>query len=169
MGVGRFALAVLFGLCAIGCGDQQEAPLSDAGVEIAVGMEFVAQRGCPRCHQSSDPHDGTLSGQTTPQPGTMAYPANLTPDHTTGIGDWADIEVIRAMRYGFDNQGLPLCAPMPHAADMTEVESQAIVAYLRSLPAVKRAIPASLCPPIKPMPPVDMAVPPSPVDMASVD
>jgi hypothetical protein len=70
------------------------------------------------------------------------------------------------MRYGFDNAEMPLCPPMPHfdGSDpsrpfMTDVEANAIVAYLRALPPVTRSIPPSMCPPLKPPPPVDMAVP----------
>jgi hypothetical protein len=132
----------------------------------------VQQRGCPTCHQSNG-SDGTLSGQTVARASTSAYPANITPDKTTGIGAWADIEIIRAMRYGVDNQGLPLCPTMPHFDGsnpnqpfMTDVEANAIIAYLRSLPAVKRNIPNSTCPPLKPQPPFDMTAP-LPSDMAN--
>jgi hypothetical protein len=46
----------------------------------------------------------------------------------------------------------------PAQPAMTDVEANAIVAYLRALPAVKRAIPESQCPPIKP-PVGDLAMP----------
>jgi hypothetical protein len=135
------------------CGSSSTTPALDLGTEQIIGQEFVQQRGCPDCHQSSNPADGILSGVTTPRPNTMAYPANLTPDVTTGLGAWADIEIIRAMRYGVDNAGVPLCPPMPHfdGSDpkqpmMTDVEANAIVSYLRALPPVKRAIPESACP-----------------------
>jgi hypothetical protein len=149
----------------------------DGGDQIAVGEQFVAQRGCAKCHQSPNAADGILSGQTTPVPTTMAFGSNLTPDHATGIGDWADIEIVRAMRSGVDHQQQPLCPAMPHYdgtdatpayhEPMTDLEANAIVAYLRSLPPVTRldgGIPASMCPPIKPPPQdsgvaVDLAVP----------
>lgn len=163
--------AILIVASGIGCGDGNGDGGADLGMQAAIGREFVQQRGCPTCHQSRNAADGTLSGQTTPQPGTMAYPRNLTPDVATGLGAWADIEIVRAMRYGINHQQLPLCPPMPHfdGSDpaqpaMTDVEADAIVAYLRSLPAVARPVPASMCPPLKPPPPVDMAVPPAPPD-----
>jgi hypothetical protein len=49
----------------------------------------------------------------------------------------------------------------PSQPFMTDLEAGAIVAYLRSLLPVTRTdggIPASKCPPLKPPPPVDMAV-----------
>jgi hypothetical protein len=110
---------------------------------VSLGSAFVNQRGCGKCHQGPD---GTLSGQTTPRPSTRAYPKNLTPDHETGIGDWADIQIIRAIRFGVDERGQSLCVPMPLFEDMTSLEADAIVAYLRSLQPVKREIPESLFP-----------------------
>ena len=141
---------ILLALVVAGCGD--EAYDLDGGDQIPVGRAYVAERGCPACHQSPNAADGILSGQTTARAGTLVYPANLTPDSATGLGDWADLEIIRAMRAGVDNQQLPLCPPMPRfdGSDakepaMTDLEANAIVAYLRSLPAVARAIPASQC------------------------
>jgi hypothetical protein len=69
------------------------------------------------------------------------------------------------MRYGVDIHGLPLCPPMPHfdGSDptqpfMTDVEANAIIAYLRSLPPLERKIPSSTCLPLKPVTPVDLSV-----------
>jgi hypothetical protein len=152
----------------------------DGGDLVTVGKRFVDQRGCAACHQSPSGADGVLSGQSMPRPGTMAYGSNLTPDPMTGIGSWADIEIVRAMRYGIDDQELPLCPTMTHydGTDpsqpfMTDLEAGAIVAYLRSLPAVARPdIPPSYCPPLK-TPPGDMAMPATddaaapPVDLAT--
>ena len=160
-------------LCTSGC--KPGTYNLDGGDQITVGKAFVDQRGCPMCHQSPNPSDGILSGQSTPRPGTNAFPANLTPDPTTGIGDWSDLEIIRAMRFGIDDGLEPLCPPMPHFDGssaawpfMTDLEANAIVAYLRSLPPVTRldgGIPESTCPPLKPPPPPDLAPPPV-VDMA---
>jgi hypothetical protein len=144
----------------------------DGGELVAEGWAFVQQRGCPTCHQDLD---GTLSGQSTPRPGTTAYPHNLTSDPATGLGAWADIEIVRALRYGFDPDDNPLCPPMPRfdGTDpgqpfMTDLEASAIVAYLRSLPAVQRARPPSYCPPLK-SPPGDMAMSSSNDDLAVPD
>src|SRR3954452_18324592 len=85
----------------------------DGGDAVTVGQAFVAERGCASCHQSSNASDGVLSGQSTPLGGSMAWGPNLTPDHRTGIGDWADIEIVRAMRFGLSPEGTALCPPMP--------------------------------------------------------
>jgi hypothetical protein len=136
----------------------------DGGDQVTVGKAFLQERGCAECHQSPSGSDGVLSGQTAPRPDSSAFGSNLTPDHATGIGDWADIEVLRAIRYGVDDHQMPLCPTMPRydGSDptqpaMTDLEGYAIVAYLRSLAPVSRAIPASKCPPLKPPP--DLAAP----------
>ena len=158
---------ILLALSLSACGsNSSDGPGLDLGTEATIGWEFVQQRGCPTCHQPSGAGDGIMSGQLTAFPGTHVFAPNLTPDRTTGLGGWADIEIVRAMRYGFDNNEMPLCPPMPHfdGSDparpfMTDVEAAAIVAYLRALPPVVRSIPPSMCPPLKPQPPVDMAAP----------
>lgn len=118
-------------------------PLDAAAV--ARGAMFVQQRGCPICHQSANPSDGLMSGQSSPQSGTSAYPSNLTPELTTGIGLWTDWEIAKAIRKGERRTGQPMCV-MPVFDTMSDDEVSAIVTYLRSLPPVLRTIPATTCP-----------------------
>jgi hypothetical protein len=134
-----------------GCGSQGGAR-ADGGDAVTLGEMFVLERGCPTCHQSPNAGDGLLSGRTMPIMGTMSYPKNLTPDKDTGIGDWTDDDIKRAMRSGIDDEGVTLCPPMPHfdgtggdGRPMDEDEADSIIAYLRSLPAVHREIPESVC------------------------
>jgi cytochrome c len=166
------ALIVVFALAVAGCGgdDHNDA---DLGTQEAIGRAFVEQRGCPTCHQKTGKDAPTLGGGLEVMPGIFS--ANLTPDGETGLGHWADITIIRAMRYGIDDEQEPLCPTMPHfdgsdskyPSFMTDVEAEAIVAYLRSLPAAHVEVTESMCPPTKPRPPVDMAAPPAEaMDMA---
>jgi cytochrome c len=134
------------------------APDDDGGTAADVPLDRIAQgeldvrrRACATCHQSPDPADGTLSGQTAPRPGTLSYPANLTPDPETGIGTWTAARIVFAMRHGVANDNTPLCALMPRF-NLEDEEAYAIAEYLESLPPVHRAIPASTCPPLKPKP-----------------
>lgn len=68
---------------------------------------------------------------------------NLTPHADTGLGEWTDREVKNAIRNGVARGGRPLHPAMPYAAfhSMTEEDADAVVAYLRSIPPVDRAIP----------------------------
>ena len=146
------AAAVCFG----GCSDTRPFNV-DGGDQLRAGAAYVDQRGCASCHQSGARH--VLDGASTPLAGTAAYGGNLTPDRSTGLGTWADVEIIRALRFGFDPAGQPLCPSMPRYPTMGDVEVGAIVAYLRSLPSVSNAVPGSMCPPVKPPPAPDMAAP----------
>ena len=114
---------------------------------IAKGQDAMSSRACGSCHV--DPANNTLSGQTTPQPQTNAYPANLTPDSETGIGDWSEDQIVKAILTGIDDEDAHLCPPMPHFATeqgMTEQEARNIATYLKTLAPVKHAIPESSCP-----------------------
>jgi mono/diheme cytochrome c family protein len=122
------ARTVVVALALGGCGGDDSVEL-DGGL----GAAYVEARQCAVCHQSANPADGTLSGQAAPFYGT-----NLTPDVATGLGGWADVQIVRALRAGVDNQGGAICAPMPRYPQMSDDEADAIVAYLRALPAVRR-------------------------------
>ena len=148
---------LLVALVAGGCSSSGSTVNGDAGTLAEIGAQDVEQRQCPMCHQAKG--KGTLAGNLTAVAGTFAYPANLTPDRTTGIGGWADEEIVRAMRYGVDDENVELCPTMPRFDSMSDNEAQAIVAYLRSLPSVSNAVPESYCPPVKPPPGPDMAMP----------
>ena len=142
-----FALIALISL-----GACDEAPFDlDAGASPALGAAYVRQRGCPMCHQSGDTTFGQLSGQEVARPGSSEYGGNLTPDPSSGLGNWSDLQIIRAMRAGVDDALEPLCPSMPRYGDLSELEARSIVDYLRTLPSVHRDdLPASTCPPLKP-------------------
>ena len=62
--------------------------------------------------------------------------ANITP---AGLGDWSDAAIERAIRDGIDKDGNPLLPPMGFAyyKGISEGDMAALIAYLRSLPAVE--------------------------------
>jgi hypothetical protein len=120
--------------------------------QVEMGALAVAQRRCGQCHQSPDPADGILSGQTTAVPGTQAYGSNLTPDPDTGMDAWDPGTVVAALTKGIDPSGNVLCPAMPIYCDMSLDEALAIAAYLRSLTPVWHPIPTSVCPPYEPIP-----------------
>ncbi len=67
-------------------------------------------------------------------PGTLAAP-NLTSDRETGLGEWSDDEILRAIREGVDREGKALFPIMPYGKyrHMSDDDAQAIVAYLRTI------------------------------------
>ncbi len=64
---------------------------------------------------------------------------NITPDPATGLGNWTDGEIIRAFREGIGKDGEPLFPIMPYfiLRNISDDDAKAIVAYLRTLPAVR--------------------------------
>ena len=67
-------------------------------------------------------------------PGTLAA-ANITPDRDTGLGNWTDGEILRAIREGVDRNGKALFPIMPYGnyRHMSDEDAKSIVAYLRTL------------------------------------
>jgi mono/diheme cytochrome c family protein len=128
-----------------GTGSSSAATNGDGGSGTS-GEEAVKTRGCPKCHGND--MSGTSAPLTNEPDGVQLYPPNLTPDDT-GIAKWDDLQLKQAIIEGVDNEGLKLCPQMKHYKTMPDDEVNAIIAYLRSLPPVKKAIPASVCPPLK--------------------
>lgn len=70
------------------------------------------------------------------------YSANITP---SGIGDWTDGELFRAITTGVDREGNALFPVMPydHYGKMDPEDVKSIIAYLRTLKPVEYEAPAS--------------------------
>jgi mono/diheme cytochrome c family protein len=64
----------------------------------------------------------------------VLYAKNITP---AGLGEWSDGELIRAFTTGVSRDGTPLfpLMPYPRFAKLSREDVEAIVAYLRTLPA----------------------------------
>jgi cytochrome c553 len=137
---------------------------------------------CMGCHsevdqsQSGEPilpgrtGSGRDFGDVPGLPGRMRA-ANLTPDAETGIGNWSDGQLLRAIREGIAHDGHVMFPFMPYptyAKLLSDADAHAIIAYLRSLPPIKnqlepstvkfpvsmliRAVPAPVSTPAGPQP-----------------
>ena len=111
-------------------------------------VEVIA--ACGNCHTPKGP-TGDLPGkhlaggfQLDDAFGTWITP-NITPDPETGIGRWTDDEVIRAIREGRGRDGKTLGPPMPYELyrRLSDNDVKAMVAYLRTVPAVRQGVPRS--------------------------
>lgn len=152
-----FALALLPCLV-LGCGSSDK-PMPDAGVDmsvapsctpfmfakpdpaqVAAGLMLVQNNKCQSCHGTS--MSGNDDGVAFPGH-MMAYPPNLTSDPDTGIGCWTDAQIENAILNGIDDQGQPICPPMPHFSEkgLMPADAVQIVAFLRSLTVVKNQVP----------------------------
>lgn len=74
-------------------------------------------------------------------PGSF-YSKNITP---SGIGDWTDGEVLRAIASGVSKDGTALfpIMPHPHFGQMDKEDLEAIIVYLRTLKPIKNIVPES--------------------------
>jgi len=100
---------------------------------------FTLAAGCG-CHTSKEGPVGAGGGEVPTLFGKF-YGSNITPDPATGIGAWSDAEVEAAIRRGFA-RGKGVESPaMPYYqyAGMSDTDVADLIAYLRSLPAVRRA------------------------------
>jgi len=81
-----------------------------------------------------------LWGEGSPD---QAVAPNISPDKATGIGDWSDDEILRAVRDGLGRDGRQLDPDMPsrYFRAMSEVELRSVVLYLRSIPPVRHGLP----------------------------
>jgi hypothetical protein len=68
---------------------------------------------------------------------------NITPDKLTGIGNWSDGEIIRAVREGVDHNGEGLFPIMPYFIykHVSDKDMEAVVAYLRSMEPIESVRP----------------------------
>ena len=137
-------LIIVPALALAACGGSETAPV-DNSAAVKKGEELVKTYSCAGCHTSSTASDGVLSGQDSTVTKSSVSGPNLTPDTETGIGSWTAAQITAALRTGVDEKGAELCVSMPKFADLTDDETASIVAYLKSIPAVKRALPEPTC------------------------
>jgi mono/diheme cytochrome c family protein len=92
---------------------------------------------------------------------------NITPDGETGAGSWSDAQLARAIREGVGHDGRRLFPVMPYMGYrvISDEDLAAVIAYVRSIPAVKNPLPKTPVPDdfrglIPPHAPVKAPVPP---------
>ena len=119
--------------------------------------EYLASAltGCEDCHSEHDFR--TPDAAIAPErryagaeivmkdlPGRVIAP-NLTADPETGLEQWSDDEIARAIREGIGRDGRALFPMMPygHYAHMSDEDLASVVVFLRSLPPVRNTVPAT--------------------------
>ncbi len=85
-----------------------------------------------------------LENFSSETPGVVA--ANLTPDRETGIGNWTDDMLARAIREGVGHDGRllhPTVMPYEFYRSMSDEDLASVIVYLRSIPPIRNALPVS--------------------------
>lgn len=167
-----FALAaavLALSLLAAPCAQAQSDPLAERGRYLVNGIA-----GCGNCHTMQGPN-GPVQGMELAGGLEMkerlftAWSSNITPDAETGIGRWSDAEIIDGIREGRRPDGSAIGLPMPFRMYRMIADSdvRAMVAYLRTVPAIRNEVPqSSYLIPIPPRwgPAMRTATPPDPAD-----
>lgn len=80
--------------------------------------------------------------------GRLIVAPNITPDVETGAGGWTDDMLARAIREGIGHDGRALHPSMWYGsfAALSDEDLAAVVAYLRSIPAVRNTLPRTRLP-----------------------
>jgi mono/diheme cytochrome c family protein len=110
---------------------------------------------CGNCHTPKDASGQPIAekefsgGLSFTTPAFNAVAANITPDRETGIGDWSDDEIKRALIDGSRPNhgrlaGTPLAAVMPAGfyKALLPPDLDAVVAYLRSVKPLRNEVKA---------------------------
>src|SRR5580704_15447341 len=146
-------LGLLWGLLCLLLSGSVGAAIADPAIERG---DYLVNTilACGNCHSPRDANgeiikDKMLSGgRVFSTPAFVVTTSNITPDPETGIGDWTDSEIKRALIEGIRPEhhrlpGVPLAAIMPanfYKALLPE-DLDAVVAYLRSVKAIRNQVP----------------------------
>jgi mono/diheme cytochrome c family protein len=116
--------------------------------EPVIRGEHLAVVVCASCHSTTGqlPLSGgkNLSADSPLPIGTLV-PPNLTPGGE--LQDWSDGEIARAIHDGIDRHARTLLMPVGSLRNLSDEDLAAIIAYLRSQPAVQNDTP-----PVNPSP-----------------
>jgi mono/diheme cytochrome c family protein len=124
-------------------GAEKSYSQADLNDKLKRGFYLATIGHCLECHTPLGPAGqdfaGSLGkgGREFPGPWGVSKSRNITSSKTAGIGDWTDAEVKTAITQGKRKDGTPLKGPMgfQYYAKMTDADLDAVIAYVRTLPA----------------------------------
>ena len=124
-----------------------DKPFTDAMMsdKVKKGFYLVTIAHCMECHTPMGQRGREFAtklgagGFEFPGPWGVSVSRNITSSKTKGIGAWTDDEIKRAITAGTSKDGSKLKPPMGYHyyATVTPDDLDAIVAYLRTVPAVE--------------------------------
>ena len=138
--LGLLAAAAVAWLNVRGEAPTTATPLASTPELIARGAYLARAGNCMGCH--TVPGGAAYAGgRGVPTPFGTIYAPNLTPDRASGLGAWSPDEFWRALHNGraADGRLLYPAFPYPNYTRVKRADSDAMYAYLRSLPAVAQA------------------------------
>jgi mono/diheme cytochrome c family protein len=142
------ALLVVLGLVALWIISSRDRESGEAPAQLVQTVADEAQRGhelveladCRSCHTA---RGGArfAGGRAIPTPFGTFYSPNITPDLKTGLGSWNATDFWHALHNGYSKDGTLLYPTFPYTnyTRISRRDSDAMFAYLHSLPAVAQA------------------------------
>jgi mono/diheme cytochrome c family protein len=131
----------------VGALTQAIAPGAPNAAQIRRGQYLVVLGDCMSCHirPGGEPFAGGFGLNT---PFGMIYSSNITSDRDTGIGAWTGDEFYRALHRGIgrQNENLYPAFPYPWFTRVSRADSDALLAYLKTTPAVRYTPPPNKLP-----------------------
>ena len=128
--------------------------------KIKRGEYLASIMDCAGCHTT-----GVLLGRPDPErflagsevgfqiPGLgIFFPPNLTPDRKTGLGNWGERDIIKAVRTGERPDGRMLAPVMPYHSysKLSDADAEALASFLKSLKPIQHQVPAIIGPSERP-------------------
>ncbi|PTE11876.1 c-type cytochrome [Mesorhizobium helmanticense] len=140
----KFVFTMVIGATALTVGPAMSADQAD---QIMRGQYQAVLGDCAGCH--NQPGGKPLAGGLpleTPF-GTLVAP-NITPDRTTGIGNWTETDFHNAMKTGIGHNGVRLYPAMPYPAytRMNDRDISDLWAYLTTVEPVSNKVEANRLP-----------------------
>jgi mono/diheme cytochrome c family protein len=112
--------------------------------QLRRGQYLVVAGDCMSCHlrDGGEPFAGGLALKT---PFGTLYSSNITSDRETGLGDWTNEQFYKAMHDGIGAKGENLypAFPYPWFRNLDRADTDAILAYLKTTPAVRYTPPVN--------------------------
>ncbi|KPF50368.1 alcohol dehydrogenase [beta proteobacterium AAP121] len=136
--LGLAAAAAVLALDAAPALQASPAPLAlNDPALIERGRVLALAGNCAGCH-STPGGAPYASGPALRTPFGAVYAGNLTPDASTGLGRWSTDDFWRALQHGRSADGRRLVPAFPYTETtrMPRADSDALYAWLRTLPAV---------------------------------
>jgi mono/diheme cytochrome c family protein len=141
------ALLALAAVAVVALNLRGEEAVADAPVAAPKPTPTQLERGrylalagnCAGCHTARG-GAAYAGGRGIETPFGTVYASNLTPDENTGLGRWSAAHFWRAMHHGRSRDGRLLYPAFPYTSftHVTREDSDAIYAWLRSLPPAER-------------------------------
>jgi len=137
-------LTTVLSACGQATPPNNNSPLHIATKNKIERGQYLAKAGnCATCHTRVGQAEFS-GGRSIPTPFGEVISSNITSDTTTGLGNWSDDDFWQALHHGKSRNGRSLypAFPYPSYSLITRDDSDALFAYLQTIPAVEHTPPA---------------------------